>query len=251
MELDPCDSLDLVHALLPLEASGSYGSGAAWFRPLATQTSCLPSARPAALLAATLLACPSQPLQLVSDCPKGSACVVMSVHADSGLLRVVQAQDSTGHTTFALRVLGRIGDGSPRLHELRVTGYTDGLTCSAIGQARAAVVGNTPDGHAVVLTNRGPLALADSALAVGCRDCADVLDVATGRLVRKHRIPGGEVPTTVVLPEDVLVDSAGALFLRRSEGWLALPDSGAFRRVEVAPRPSSRLRLELHQYACT
>lgn len=195
---------------------------------------------------------PSQaPITLRDRCDTETACVPMTLDVSSSdPLRVVQVQDSVGFTTFELRLHGRLAGRAEADHLVRVRGYTDGIECSAFGQAKAAVIGHSIAGHPILLTDQGVLELADTVLLVGCLECAKIRNRSNGQLVATRRTPGWDPALAGSRADSLLVGPEGELFLRTGSAFIELNAAGPFRRMTSAPR-SGPYRLELKQGACT
>jgi len=191
------------------------------------------------------------PIVVRDTCDSQPACVPMSLDVSSAsLIRALKPQDSVGFTTFELRVHGSLAGLAQADHVIRVRGYTDGIECSAFGQARAAVIGHSSAGHPILLTDHGSLELADTVLRVGCPECAKIRNRSDGQLVATHRTPGWDLAVAGTRADSLLIGPEGELLLRTGSAFIELTAAGPFRRMTGAPR-SDRYRLELKQGACT
>jgi len=188
---------------------------------------------------------------LASECGVEPRCVIMTLDVSAAdRLQKVSSQDSLGYTTFAIDVRGAIEGHGGGEYRVLARSYTDGIECSHLGQATVAVVGHSAAGFPIVLTSRGPLQLADTVLAVGCRGCATIRDAVTGRIVARRRTPGYALPLAGTRPESLFVGDGAELIVRRGRTLEELTAAGRFRSL-IAAKPSPAYRLELENGACT
>jgi hypothetical protein len=207
-----------------------------------------------ALLVATASATASaQALRVEASCPQAATCVRMELDAEDSVVRALGQEDGEGYTIFSLRVFGALNAALAQTHELRVRGYTGGMTCSAFGQAAAAVIGNGPGGVPIIQTDRGPLALLDSALRIGCRKCARVRAADSDSLVATLRTPAWDLTMVGGRPDSVALSEGGAVLFRQNGAWVDISSVGPFRtaRPTDASRTRARYRLDLTYGACT
>jgi hypothetical protein len=166
------------------------------------------------------------PLVTVAKCPdEYSDCITMALDADSlPAIQVGEAVPSdSGYSSFVVNVTGSL-DGGPAAQAMTVVGYTDGIACSAFGQASVAVVGFTADRQPIVLTSAGPLSLESKGLIVGCPACAQLLS--------RSGSPG---PATAVTPSwDVYLRGAGGRISYADDGSLFVEQGARCLRVPVS-----------------
>jgi hypothetical protein len=206
------------------------------------------------LISAITLSTPAlaqEQAQTIAECPINMHCVEMELSAERGHITVQQREDDAGYTVFAVRVRGTMGAATEASHQLLIRGYTGGLACTNVGQAKVPVVGNGPGNRPQILTDRGVLTLADSTVSVGCERCARVRDLESDSIIAAFRSPGLDLALVGLRPDSLALTASGALVVQRQGKWLDISSPGRFRLVPLPGTGKSRHRLDLLLEACT
>jgi hypothetical protein len=195
-------------------------------------------------------------LALSAKCGEARACIPMILNYGEGgasaLIRTAPLDG--GYTQFWVRVQGRLGGGKNAEHVVSIRGYTDGMKCCDFGQVTVAVTGYTDQTRPVILTNQGPLALANDSLSVGCPDCIEVKSIGTGKRVASYPSPSWDLSLTGHHQEDFHISGMGELYVHQGAACVQLLKNGPMRVVgdekcqEGEPRD---LRLRIKMGACT
>ena len=156
---------------------------------------------------------PQDPPFVLSQCPADvPACVVMLLDAENSNLEhfPTSNQDKEGYTRFT------VPTANPEQPELVIRGYTDGMECSAFGQATAAVIAISAKGVATILTSAGPRQLPLTVTA-GCRGCLRIS--GSDQLFTS---PSWDITLTGYSKEDFAVLENGAPVLLIPDGCVTL-----------------------------
>lgn len=179
-------------------------------------------------------------IHLLSACqPDATTCVRMTLNDRARPANApLPIADSTGYASFALRVRGHLSGHNAADTVVVLHSNTDGMACTALGNAAVAVTGFTETGGAVVLTSAGPFTVDSSSLEFGCESCG-VLVPQTGRdTVAILRTPSWDLRRVGLTPEQLSYDDAQTLFVRTGMGTdtacVAMRAVGQFEAVNGA-----------------
>jgi hypothetical protein len=146
--------------------------------------------------------------------------------------RGIPSWDAAGYSSFPLTLRGHLETRPQDSTSIIIRGYTAGLTCSAFGQARAAVVGYTADRDPILLTTMGRFVVRDSVLQVGCPTCGRLLARSGGDTVAFIRTPGWDLPVAGHRHLAFGYGDDGSLYVATGRGCVALPLTGDFEMVD-------------------
>lgn len=175
-------------------------------------------------------------IHVLTSCPtNATTCVRMTLddHARPSNAPLPSA-DSTGYANITLRVRGHLSGQSSVDTVLVLRSNTDGIACSALGNATVAVTGFTDAGGAIVLTSAGPFTVDSSSLAFGCETCGVLLQQSARDTVATLRTPAWDLQRVGITPEALSYDDARTVFVRTSTSCVAMRASGPFDAVNSA-----------------
>lgn len=219
-------------------------------------------------------------LAILAQCPSEvPTCVRMTLDdttRDQSLAGIVM--DSSGYAWFRLAVRAQVGDRAPVDTALFLHSNVEGMICSALGTATAAVIGFSSLGEPIILTTQGPVTIVQSTLRLGCPDCAVLLAGPAMDTVAALRTPAWDFTEVGREFTDLSFNDSGTLFLRNESGcvelaaasrFVAAPDSACAPMAKLGSildqptqnslephwmlfgSPGQRSRLKLRTGACT
>lgn len=159
------------------------------------------------------------------------------------LVRRVTGYDKqyfNGEVTFVGRwevemlVTGRRAGDPLRQHSFLLSVGVAEMDCSGFGRFTVPVVGQSPDGNPIILTDTGEFEMVEDLLGVGCQTCLELIDPDTKKIISEHRTPGWDMDATGFAPEDFAFDDEGGYYLRKDNRCLRLHDNQRYETVEMA-----------------
>lgn len=196
-------------------------------------------------------------LAILTQCPSEvPTCVRMTLDDTTrDQSRAGLVMDSSGYAWIRLAVRAQVGDRAPADTALVLHSKVDGMACSALGAATAAVLGFSSLGEPIILTTQGPVTIVQSTLRLGCPDCAVLLAGPAMDTVAARRTPAWDFAEVGRRMTDLGFNDSGTLFLRNESGcvelaaasrFVAAPDSACAPMAELGSflRQPATIRLE-------
>jgi hypothetical protein len=155
------------------------------------------------------------------------------------VVRVAPLNDA--FTQYELSLRGRLEGGPETQHVVLLKAYTDGISCSAFGQASIPVVGFSHEGHPFALTSEGEFEITESgSLELGCRECLRLLDPDTLESVSSFTTPAWDLRAPGYRRDAFHFNEAGEVFLKTSGRCLQVHDNRGFvlRALDACRMPS-------------
>ncbi|MES2769372.1 MAG: hypothetical protein V4596_09510 [Bdellovibrionota bacterium] len=179
-------------------------------------------------------------LAISRNCRKAEkACVSMELDTVDKSL-IVDRKPVNGETEYTLKVFGKLEKEAEKEHILKFIGGGDEKGCTVFGRGTAAVMGFSPMGNPIVLTDRGNLELTSKLITMGA---SNIQMVNLNSLKREAYLSKSQDMTPAAISR-IHFDSSGDLYFIDGTECFEFRKKEAFRKVDIKKCESKKIEMK-------
>lgn len=163
----------------------------------------------------------TEPRQIIPGvCSSFKPCLLMTVNLSKGVMEEsttkVQRDKANGSLHVKPLVKGRWTQAisTPELNYLSLTFDRKKRDCPGSMEDVLPVLGFSPEGYPLIATGSGEFLITDERVAVGCRDCIELIDPENGNVVYRADSPGRNLGKLGYELERISFDNQGAIYVK-------------------------------------